>query len=224
MHALRRRTQLFSYGTDRGADAHRADWSRGIPLEEALGIARQIAAGLEAAHESGITHRDLKPGNVKIKPDGTVKVLDFGLAKVGPPTPSNSTLEESPTVSLAATQTGVILGTVAYMAPEQARGKPVDKRADIWTFGVVLYEMVTGMKPFSGEDVTDTMATVVKVDPDLSAAPPTLRRLLKRCLQKDPRNRLRDIGDAWDLLARDEPSKSNTNGILDGARRRPFQA
>ena len=170
-----------------------------FPLEEALGIARQIATGLEAAHETGIIHRDLKPGNVKIKPDGTVKVLDFGLAKVGPQTTSVNSPEDSPTLSMAATQAGVILGTAAYMAPEQARGKPVDKRADIWAFGVVLFEMVTGRKPFTGEDATDTLASVVKVDPDLGAAPPELQRLLKKCLEKDPGKRLRDIGDAWDL-------------------------
>ncbi len=166
-----------------------------IPLEEALGIARQIADGLEAAHEKGITHRDLKPGNVKVKPDGSVKVLDFGLAKVGPRTSASDgeNPDLSPTLSMAATQAGVILGTAAYMAPEQARGKAVDKRADIWAFGVVLYEMVTGKRLFQGEDLTDTLASVVKIEPVISDAPPELHRLLSKCLQKDPKKRLRDI-------------------------------
>jgi Tol biopolymer transport system component/predicted Ser/Thr protein kinase len=173
-----------------------------IPLEESLTIAHQIADALEAAHEKGITHRDLKPGNVKVKPDGTVKVLDFGLAKVGPRTASGGehNPEESPTISMAATQAGVILGTAAYMAPEQARGKIVDKRADIWAFGVVLYEMVTGKRLFQGEDLTETLASVVMKEPDLSAAPAELRRLLAKCLVKDPRKRLRDISGVELLL------------------------
>ncbi len=181
--------------------------SGAIPLEESLAIARQIADALEAAHEKGITHRDLKPGNVMVKEDGTVKVLDFGLAKVASVTPaSGSDPELSPTISMHATQAGVILGTAAYMAPEQARGKPVDKRADIWAFGVMLYEMVTGKRLFQGEDLTDTLASVVKIDPDLSAAPLELRPLLEKCLQKDPRNRLRDISavDAFLEVGRKE--------------------
>jgi len=176
-----------------------------IPLEEALGIAKQMAAALEAAHDKGIVHRDLKPGNIKIKPDGTVKVLDFGLAKVVEAAAA-TTSEASPTISMAATQAGIILGTAAYMSPEQARGRPVDKRADIWAFGVVLYEMVTGKGLFQGEDLADLLAAVLKVDPDLSAAPPELRRLLKKCLEKDPKNRLRDIGDVWELLDREPGS------------------
>jgi serine/threonine protein kinase len=170
-----------------------------MPLEEALQFAGQIAAALAEAHEKGITHRDLKPGNIKIKPDGTVKVLDFGLAKITP-AESGATSENSPTISIAATQAGVILGTAAYMSPEQARGRPVDKRADIWAFGVVLYELLTGRRPFHGEDVTETLASVVKEQPNLSAAPQHVRRLLQRCLEKDPRKRLRDIGDVWELL------------------------
>jgi predicted Ser/Thr protein kinase len=179
-----------------------------IPGDEALGIAKQIVEALDAAHEKSIVHRDLKPGNVMLKPDGSVKVLDFGLAKVGPRTASGSEhdAEHSPTISMAATQAGVILGTAAYMSPEQARGKTVDKRADIWAFGVVLYEMVTGKRLFQGEDLTETLASVVKERPELSGAPPQMRRLLKRCLEKDPRKRLRGIGDVWELLDEDAPA------------------
>ena len=169
-----------------------------IPLGEALVIARQIADALEAAHEKDIVHRDLKPGNVKIRPDGSVKVLDFGLAKSG--AAETTVTHDSPTLTQSPTQVGVILGTAAYMAPEQARGKAVDKRADIWAFGVVLYEMLTGKRPFEGEDLTDTLASVVKSDPDLTPVPRKVRRLLARCLEKDPRKRLRDIGDWAELL------------------------
>jgi Tol biopolymer transport system component/tRNA A-37 threonylcarbamoyl transferase component Bud32 len=169
-----------------------------LPLDEAMRIAKQIADALEAAHERGITHRDLKPGNIKIKPDGMVKVLDFGLAKIDAPAGPQS--EDSPTLSMAATKAGMILGTAAYMAPEQARGKPVDKRADIWAFGVVLYEILTGQRLFKGEDITETLASVVKEKPDLSAVPPSVRPLLQRCLEKDPKKRLRDIGDMHLLL------------------------
>ncbi len=180
--------------------------SGAIPLEESLAIARQIADALGAAHDKGITHRDLKPANVKVTPEGTVKVLDFGLAKVGPRAASGGdhNPDESPTISMAATQAGVILGTAAYMAPEQARGKQVDKRADIWAFGVVLYEMVTGKRLFQGEDLTDTLARVVRDAPEVTAAPPQLRRVLEACLAKDPKQRLRDIGDVWRLL--DDPA------------------
>ena len=172
-----------------------------IPLEEALRIARQIADALEAAHEKGIVHRDLKPGNIKIKPDGTVKVLDFGLAKLRPVDVAPGTKpEDSPTISMAATSAGMILGTAAYMSPEQARGKVVDKRADIWAFGVVLYEMVTGRRLFEGEDVTETLALVIKGEPKWDGIPANVQRLLKSCLEKDPKRRLRDIGDAWRLL------------------------
>jgi Tol biopolymer transport system component len=168
-----------------------------LPLETALAYARQIAAALDEAHEKNVVHRDLKPGNIKIKPDGTVKVLDFGLAKVGV-TPSASS-ENSPTISMAATQAGVILGTAAYMAPEQARGKPIDRRADIWAFGVVLYEMLTGERLFKGEDITETLAAVVMKEPDLGKVPAEMRPLLQRCLEKDPKKRLRAAGD-MDLL------------------------
>src|SRR5579863_6963753 len=165
-----------------------------IPLEEALGYANQIADALEAAHEKNIVHRDLKPANVKIRPDGSVKVLDFGLAKAGE---AQEVTADSPTM-MPGTQMGMILGTAGYMSPEQARGKVVDKRADIWAFGVVLYEMVTGKRLFQGEDLTETLASVVKDKPDLSDVPAEVRPLLARCLEKDPKRRLRDIGD-WEL-------------------------
>jgi serine/threonine protein kinase len=178
-----------------------------LPLEEALRIAGQIGDALEAAHEKGIVHRDLKPGNIVIKSDGSVKVLDFGLAKVG--SAATSTLSDnSPTISIVATQAGVILGTAMYMSPEQARGKNVTPRADIWAFGVVLYEMLTGKRLFEGEDLTETLASVVKEQPDLSAAPFEVQRLLKACLQKDPKKRLQAIGD-WKLLL-DEPVAQTT--------------
>jgi eukaryotic-like serine/threonine-protein kinase len=178
-----------------------------LPLNEALRIAGQIAEALEAAHEKGIVHRDLKPGNIVLKADGTVKVLDFGLAKMG--SAATSTLNDnSPTISLAATQAGVILGTAAYMSPEQARGNSVTPRADIWAFGVVFYEMLTGKRLFDGEDLTETLASVVKEQPDLSAAPFEVQRLLKACLQKDTKKRLQAIGD-WKLLL-DEPAAKAT--------------
>jgi len=179
-----------------------------LPIDEAMEIARQIAEALGEAHEKGVVHRDLKPANIKIKPDGTVKVLDFGLAKIGGGPAITS--EDSPTISMAATQAGVILGTAAYMAPEQARGKRVDARADIWAFGVVLYELITGQRLFKGEDLTDTLASVVKENPDLSAIPQRVRRLLETCLQKDPKKRLQAIGDMRLVLdgATSAPSRS----------------
>ena len=181
--------------------------ARGLPVSDALSIARQIADALDAAHGQGIIHRDLKPANVKVREDGTVKVLDFGLAKAmdpgGAATGAGSPFESPTLTSPAMTQAGIILGTAAYMSPEQARGRTVDKRADIWAFGCVLYEMVTGERLFAGEDLTETLASVVKDQPDFSKAPPQVARLLRRCLEKDPRRRLRDLGDAWDLL--DEP-------------------
>jgi len=185
-----------------------------IPLEEALAIARHVADALDAAHEKNIIHRDLKPGNIKIKPDGTVKVLDFGLAKIGG-TPTAGKAEDSPTLTLAATQAGMILGTAAYMSPEQARGKEVDKRADIWAFGVVLYEMVTGRQLFEGETVSDMLAAVLRKEPDWEQVPVQVRRLLKRCLEKDPKRRLRDIGDLWELLDKAPQSTATSRSRLE---------
>ena len=173
-----------------------------IPLDEALPIAKQIAEALEAAHEQGIIHRDLKPANIKVRADGTVKVLDFGLAKaMEPASGALPSMSMSPTITTPAmTQAGMILGTAAYMSPEQARGKTVDKRADIWAFGVVLHEMLTGQRLFTGEDITDTLAAVLKTATGLAALPAAtpagLRRLLRRCLEKDPRRRLQAIGEA----------------------------
>ncbi len=171
-----------------------------IPVEEALAIGRQIADALEAAHEKGIVHRDLKPANVKVTPEGKVKVLDFGLAKALTGDASSPDQTHSPTLTAAATQAGVVLGTAAYMSPEQARGKAVDKRADIWAFGAVLYEMLSGQKAFEGETVSDTLAAVLRADIDWSRLPPqtpaAVRGVLRRCLDRDPKHRLRDIGDA----------------------------
>jgi Tol biopolymer transport system component len=184
-----------------------------LPLDEALAVARQIAEALEAAHDRGIVHRDLKPANVKVRGDGTVKVLDFGLAKAVEPTGGSSsggpltspTSMNSPTLTAAhGTQLGMILGSAAYMAPEQARGAAVDKRADIWAFGVVLYEMLTGRPLFAAETVSDTLAGVLKTDVDFAqlppGTPPALRSLLRRCLERNPKNRLHDIADARIVL------------------------
>ena len=169
-----------------------------ITLDESLNIARQIADALEAAHEKGIVHRDLKPGNIKIRPDGTVKVLDFGLAKVGG-TPSVQG-EHSPTLTVGPTEAGMILGTAGYMSPEQAKGKPVDRRADIYAFGVVLYEMLTGERLHHGETTTEILASVIREEPQWDKVPVPLRRLLRRCLEKDPNKRLRHIGDVMALV------------------------
>jgi eukaryotic-like serine/threonine-protein kinase len=196
-----------------------AGGSGGLDLVDALDIARQIAVALQAAHDKGIVHRDLKPANVKITPDGVVKVLDFGLAKLAEPNASDENPENSPTMTAhPVTRAGLILGTSAYMAPEQARGNPVDKRADIWAFGVVLYEMLSGDRLFHRDTVSDTLAAVLTKEPVWDRVPPKARPLLQRCLVKDPRRRLRDIGDI-DLLLDGAPEL-----VSSASRRRPWLA
>jgi Tol biopolymer transport system component len=171
-----------------------------LPIDDALRIARQIADALEYAHEKGIIHRDLKPANIKVAPDDSVKILDFGLAKALESEAAFSDISTSPTLSRLATQAGILLGTAAYMSPEQAKGKHVDRRADIWAFGCVLYEMLTGRKAFHGDTVPETLGAIMRAEPDWSqlpaATPMRVRVLLQRCLQKDPKQRLQAIGDA----------------------------
>ena len=168
-----------------------------IGIDEALPIARQIVEALEAAHEQGIIHRDLKPSNIKLRPDGTVKVLDFGLAKaMDTPLGAFSSVSMSPTITTPAmTHAGIIMGTAAYMSPEQAKGKPADRRADIWAFGVVLYEMVTGQQLFTGETAAEILAGVIKDEPKLGTLPAGVRPIVDRCLRRDPRKRWQAIGD-----------------------------
>jgi eukaryotic-like serine/threonine-protein kinase len=176
----------------------------GVPLEEVLPIAKQIAEGLEYAHERGIIHRDLKPANIKLSPDGAAKILDFGLAKAIEGDPTSTDISTSPTITRMATQAGIILGTAAYMSPEQAKGKPVDCRTDIWAFCCVLFEMLSGKSTFGGETVTDVLAAVVMRDPEWSSlpdsTPPRIRELLQRCLRRDKKQRLQSIGDARIIL------------------------
>jgi len=178
-----------------------------LPVDDALAVALRVAEALESAHERGVVHRDLKPANVKVAPDGTVKILDFGLTRAfegDAPDPSSEVLSQSPTITRAMTTPGAILGTAAYMSPEQARGRPVDRRADIWAFGALLFEMLTGRRLFEGETVSETLAAVIKDTPRLeelpAALPPAIRRLIERCLERDLRRRLRDIGEARIIL------------------------
>ena len=202
-----------------------------LPLDEAGPIAGQVAEALEAAHDCGIIHRDLKPANIKVRADGTVKVLDFGLAKAFDPVGTDGVDEasQSPTLtSPAATRAGVILGTAAYMSPEQARGRSIDKRADVWAFGCMLYEMLAGTRPFAGDDVSQTIARVIEREPDWeklsTIAPPPVVRVIRRCLQKDVRQRFRDIGDVrlelLDAVGADE--RRDAVGAATGVRRSRF--
>jgi len=203
--------------------------SRGaIPVDEAVAIAKQIAEGLEAAHDKGIVHRDLKPANLKLTRDGTVKILDFGLAKAyggEAEAAAGGGLSQSPTMSRQMTEAGVIFGTAAYMSPEQARGGTVDKRADIWAFGVVLFEMLTGKRLFTGETVSDTLAAVLRQEVDWKTlpapTPPVVRELLERCIERDPKERLRDIGEARIALER-RLGTTDTVRVSSGARALPW--
>jgi serine/threonine-protein kinase len=196
-----------------------------LSVDEAVDIARQIAMGLEDAHEKGVVHRDLKPANVKRTPDGKVKVLDFGLARAyAGQTADEETKSSAPTKLADMTQMGTVLGTAAYMSPEQARGKDVDRRADVWAFGCVLYEMLTGTRCFTGDTATDVLANIVAKEPDWSFLPPNLpgrlKELLQQSLEKDPRQRLRDMGDIGllidkagaDIIAQSPPVISGRQG------------
>ncbi len=198
-----------------------------LPVSEALVVASQIAAAMESAHEKGIIHRDLKPANVKITPGGSVKVLDFGLAKaLADDATWSPELTRSPTLTVPPTQAGLILGTAGYMAPEQARGRPIDRRADVWAFGVILFEMLTGTRLFAGETVTDILAAVVRAEPDWSKlpddAPVALKRLLRRCMAKDPAGRLRDFGDVRLELTEAAEAPAITEAPVEAPARAPL--
>ncbi len=210
-----------------GADLARRLEAGRLPVADVLDLARQIAAGLEAAHENGIVHRDLKPGNVMLTDEGEVKILDFGLAQAwfGETAPEMGS-SSMPTITAAMTRAGTILGTAAYMSPEQARGQNVDRRADIWAFGVILFEMLTGKQLFQGETVSDTLAAVLRAEPDWSALPrteehPGLGRLLERCLERNPRQRLRDIGEARIFLQEGDGGSSSPSFSTIGAAAAP---
>jgi len=194
-----------------------------LPIDDALDYARQIAEGLEVAHEYGIIHRDLKPANLMVSAEGKVKVLDFGLAKAWYPDECDADLTHSPTLTGQMTAAGVLLGTAAYMSPEQARGKPVDRRADIWAFGCVLFEILSGARPFAGDTATDILATIIKEDPGWESLPVNtpwpVHRLLRRCLEKEPRRRLRDIGEA--RIALEDLETATGDGRDDGAGQPP---
>ena len=196
-----------------------------IPVDEALGIARQIASALEAAHDHDVIHRDLKPANIKLRADGTVKVLDFGLAKWVDPMRSHELTESPTTLSPAPTMEGIILGTAAYMSPEQARGKVVDKRSDIWAFGCVLYEMLTGHRPFDGETLTDVAAAILKNEPNWMALPPDtparVQSLIARCLKKDPAQRCRDVADVRFQIEDAKPDRGGSEAVV--TRRRNYR-
>ncbi|MHC4976330.1 MAG: serine/threonine-protein kinase, partial [Planctomycetota bacterium] len=192
-----------------------------IPPDEAVEIALEIAAGVEAAHEAGVIHRDLKPANIKFDAEGRIKVLDFGLARAEESSSTGSSMSQLPTITSPAhspTMAGVILGTAAYMSPEQARGRKVDKRSDIWSFGVVLYEMLTGAGPFRGETVTDSIGAILHKDIDFNSLPPatpsSVRHVIARCLERDKANRYRDIGDAaYDLRHLAQIGETGSGGV-----------
>jgi eukaryotic-like serine/threonine-protein kinase len=197
--------------------------SAAIPLDEALHLAKQICEAVEYAHERGVIHRDLKLANIKLASNDSIKVLDFGLAKALEGDATSTDISSPPTISGMATQAGIILGTAAYMSPEQAKGKSVDRRTDIWAFGCVLYEMLTGKMVFSGETVTDTLAAVIKSEPDWKLLPVAtsarIREMLQRCLKKDPRQRLQAIGDARiaiEEILSDATDSTAAAGVLPG--------